>query len=129
MWIFNSEETALGEALEGMISAEPETYRRLDTKYGYGMFRRDLPPDRVRIIVDGGGGYGPMWAGFARPGLADAAVHGEFNSAPNAYVLYEMAKAVDVFVQSLYGGLPEQRHGAGTAGARGNPCKSLLYHR
>ncbi len=95
MWIFNSEETALGEALEGMISAEPETYRRLDTKYGYGMFRRDLPPDRVRIIVDGGGGYGPMWAGFARPGLADAAVHGEFNSAPNAYVLYEMAKAVD----------------------------------
>ena len=36
-----------------------------------------------------------MWAGFARQGLADAAVHGEFNCAPNAYVLYEMAKTID----------------------------------
>lgn len=95
MWIWNSEETALGEALEGILYAEPGMYERLDTKYGYGLFRKDLPANRVRIIVDGGGGYGPMWAGFARYGLADAAVHGEFNSAPNAYVLYEMAKAID----------------------------------
>lgn len=95
MWIFNSEETALGEALEGILFAEPGKYERLDTKYGYGLFRKGLPEQRVRIIVDGGGGYGPMWAGFAQPGLADAMVHGEFNCAPNAYVLYEMAKTID----------------------------------
>lgn len=95
MWIFNSEETALREALEGILSAEPGKYGRLDTKYGCGLFLKGLPDDRVRIIVDGGGGYGPMWAGFAQQGLADAMVQGEFNCAPNAYVLYEMAKTID----------------------------------
>lgn len=95
MWIWNSEETALREALEGILYAEPGIYEKLDTKYGCGLFRKHLPEDQVRVIVDGGGGYGPMWAGFARQGLADAAVHGEFNCAPNAYVLYEMAKTID----------------------------------
>lgn len=95
MWIFNSEETALYEALEGIRSAEPGKYGRLDTKYGYGLFCKELADGRVRIIVDGGGGYGPMWAGFAQQGLADAMVQGEFNCAPNAYVLYEMAKTID----------------------------------
>ena len=34
MWIWNSEETALREALEGILYAEPGIYEKLDTKYG-----------------------------------------------------------------------------------------------
>lgn len=95
MLIFNKEETALDEALQGLLFAEPMKYKKLDTQYGYGINRTDLPEGCVRIILDGGGGYGPMWLGFAQTGLADAVVEGNFNCAPNAYVLYEMAKQID----------------------------------
>lgn len=95
MRIWNSKETAHDEALDGMLDANPGKYTRLSTEYGYGIYRNNLPVNQVRIIINGGGGYGPMWAGFADNGLADAMVHGNFDSAPNAYVLYEMAKSID----------------------------------
>ena len=92
---WNSRESALDEALNGIMRACPGKYTRLPSEYGYGLYRNNLPEKQVRIIVNGGGGYGPMWSGFAEEGLADAIVHGNFDSAPNAYVLYEMAKAID----------------------------------
>lgn len=95
MRIWNSKETAHEEALKGMMLANPGKYTRLSTKYGYGLYRNDLEKNKVRIIINGGGGYGPMWSGFADDGLADAMVHGNFDSAPNAYVLYEMAKTIE----------------------------------
>lgn len=95
MRLWNSREKALDEALKGIMRARPGKYTRLPSEYGYGLYRNDLAEGQVRIIVDGGGGYGPMWSGFAEDGLADAIVHGNFDSAPNAYVLYEMAKMID----------------------------------
>lgn len=95
MRLWNSRESAHEEALQGIMLANPGKYTRLSSEYGYGLYRNNLPDNQVRIIINGGGGYGPMWAGFADDGLADAMVHGKFDSAPNAFVLYEMAKAVD----------------------------------
>lgn len=95
MRFWNSRETALNEALNGIKRACPGKYTRLETEYGYGLYRNNISSNRVRIIVDGGGGYGHMWSAFAEEGLADAMVHGNFDSAPNAYVLYEMAKNID----------------------------------
>lgn len=93
MW--NKKENAHDQALKGILRANPGKYQRLSTKYGYGLYLNVLTKNQVRIIVNGGGGYGPMWSGFADAELADAMVHGEFDSAPNAYVLYEMAKTID----------------------------------
>ena len=95
MRLWNDRKTALSEAMDGILMANPDKYERLSTVYGYGLYRRHLPEKRVRIILSGGGGYGPMWSGFAEDGLADAVVHGNFDCAPNAYALYEMAKTVD----------------------------------
>lgn len=95
MRIWNAEENAHKEAILGMMFARPEKYRQLQTDYGYGLYLADLQQRRVRIIINGGGGYGPMWPGFADEGLADAMVHGDFNCAPNAYVLYEMARKIE----------------------------------
>lgn len=94
MRIWNARETAHEEMLKGMFMADPGKYMRLESEYGYGIYRKNLPADCVRIVINGGGGYGPMWAGMADVGLADAMVHGNFSSAPNAYVLYEMAKTI-----------------------------------
>lgn len=95
MRVWNSGESAHEEALQGIMLANPGKYTRLPSPYGYGLYRTNLPQNQVRIIINGGGGYGPMWAGFADEGLADAMVHGNFDSAPNAFVLYEMAKTID----------------------------------
>lgn len=78
---WNSRESALDEALNGIMRACPGKYTRLPSEYGYGLYRNNLPENQVRIIVNGGGGYGPMWSGFAEEGLADAIVHGNFDSA------------------------------------------------
>lgn len=95
MRIWNLRETAHEEAIKGLMTANPGKYIRLSTKYGYGIYQKKMPQKQVRIIINGGGGYGPMWLGFADEGLADAMVHGNFDSAPNAYVLYEMAKTIE----------------------------------
>ncbi|MFV0361547.1 MAG: dihydroxyacetone kinase subunit DhaK [Suipraeoptans sp.] len=95
MRLWNKKDNAPNQALEGIVLANPDKYTRLSSKYGYGLYRKNLPSNQVRIIINGGGGYGPMWSGLADDNLADAMVHGEFDSAPNAYVLYEMAKEID----------------------------------
>lgn len=95
MHIWTEKEDALDKSIKGFICANPEKYDRLETEYGYGLCCKNLPDNQVRVIVNGGGGYGPMWMGLADDGLADAMVEGSFDSAPNAYVLYEMAKKID----------------------------------
>ena len=90
--MFNSTESALDEAMNGILTADPGRCERLETEYGYGIYRRNLKENCVRVILNGGGGIGPMWAGCAAEGLSDGIVHGEFDSAPNAYTIYEMAK-------------------------------------
>jgi len=93
--MFNETETALSEAADGLLFACGGAYEKLAADFGCCVIRRSLPADRVRIIVDGGGGYGPMWLEFAAPGLADAIVCGDFNSAPNAYTLFDAGRRID----------------------------------
>lgn len=95
MRIYNEEATALRDALDGLLFLRQGACCAMDTPYGYALYRHELAPEKVRIIIGGGGGLGPMWAGFCEAGLADAVVHGEFDCAPNAYVLYEMAKRIE----------------------------------
>ena len=93
--MFNSIESALDEAMNGVLTADPGRCERLETEYGYGIYRSNLKENCVRVILNGGGGIGPMWAGCVAEGLSDGIVHGEFDSAPNAYTIYEMAKKLD----------------------------------
>lgn len=95
MPLWGNDKTALGQAFDGFAAVHGQSFKKLQTKYGYAIYRTDCSNHKVRIIMNGGGGYGPMWLGFAANKLADAIVEGEFNSAPNAYVLYEMAKKID----------------------------------
>ena len=93
--IWNSKDSALSEAAKGFLRSCPFGIRRLESEYGIGLFRTDMRSGTVRVIVNGGGGKGPMWLTFLGEGIADATVSGAMAAAPNAYVLYEMAKVVD----------------------------------
>ena len=87
-----SAEKALKYKLLGMMEARPGMFGRLDTDYSNALYVKKTNPQRVQIIANGGGGYGPLYSGFIGPGLADATCEGNFDTAPNAYALYELAK-------------------------------------
>ncbi|MCI6699672.1 MAG: dihydroxyacetone kinase subunit DhaK [Lachnospiraceae bacterium] len=95
MNLWDDDATAIENAEEGFLESSGGKFTKLDSKYGTGIYRSDLEKDRVHIIVNGGGGYGPMWIGFCGAGIADASVNGYLAAAPNAYVLYEMGRAVN----------------------------------
>lgn len=56
------------------------------------LMKRTLTPDRVAVIISGGGSDGPLLPAYVGEGLADACVIGAPYSAPNAYALYEAGK-------------------------------------
>lgn len=81
-------------ALQGIVHSTNEDYRIFNSECGYGIYKV-CHVKRVMIIVAGGAGEGPMWAGLVADGLADAAIFGEKNCAPNAFAMYEMGKRMN----------------------------------
>lgn len=93
-FISNNELDIVKDSLEGMIIAEPNKYERIYNEFSYILRKKRLTKDNVRIIISGGGGYGPLFAGFVHDSLADVVCSGYFNCAPNAYAIYDSAKHV-----------------------------------
>lgn len=94
MKLLNSIDTALDEMLKGLLQAQPGEYERIENEYSYALVRKNRKPGKVGIMVNGGGGWGPLFPGMTGEGLADAMVHGDFNCAPNAWLIYETAKQI-----------------------------------
>lgn len=78
----------------GMVRSHPEKWEILPTNTSSGILMRKGIPESFPfvIIVSGGAGNGPLFAGYAADGLADAVVAGSAFAAPNAYALYETGK-------------------------------------
>lgn len=92
--IINQKEHVLDELIDGIMDAEPNKFVRVENQHSYTLHKKDIKDDRVQIIISGGGGYGPLFPGFVGDGLADAVCHGDFDCAPNAYAIYEVAKKI-----------------------------------
>ncbi|MEM1483799.1 dihydroxyacetone kinase subunit DhaK [Oscillospiraceae bacterium PP1C4] len=92
--IFNQKTTAFKELISGILSAQPDDFVEIENLYSYTLHKKRIMDDRVQIVISGGGGYGALFPGFVGEGLADAVCQGDFDCAPNAYALYEVAKAV-----------------------------------
>ena len=93
--IINEKTAALKEALDGVIAAQPGDFVRPESLYCHSLFKKDIIPDKVQIIIAGGGCTGSLFGGFVGEGLADAVCYGDFDCAPNAYTLYDIAKTVN----------------------------------
>ena len=93
--IFNTRETALSEAIAGILTAQPDDYVQIPNLYSFTLHRKHIKENRVQVVTSGGGGYGPQFPGFVGEGLADAVSHGDFDCAPNAYSIYEVSKIID----------------------------------
>ncbi|MEV0278717.1 dihydroxyacetone kinase family protein [Streptomyces sp. NPDC050610] len=80
--------------IEGLADAYARTVRRVpDT---YGVVGRHAPrPGKVAVVIGGGSGHYPAFAGLVGPGFADAAAIGDVFASPSAEQVYRTARAAD----------------------------------
>jgi dihydroxyacetone kinase len=90
--IYNDPADFSGEALSGFASAFPRYVQQVPG----GLVRAGpLSPGRVAVVVGGGTGHDPAFAGWVGPGMADGAVVGDVFASPSAQQIVSVALAAD----------------------------------
>jgi dihydroxyacetone kinase-like protein len=91
--ILNDPRDVVTEALEGLVAASQEKLRLVDGTTA--VVRSRLDAARVGLLIGGGSGHEPLFAGFVGEGLADAAACGNVFAAPTPDVILAATRAVD----------------------------------
>ncbi|QXI65762.1 L-erythrulose 1-kinase (plasmid) [Paracoccus marcusii] len=103
--LLNAPEDIVTEALAGMIAAHPDILA-LEGPTRRAVVAVDGPRDgKVGIVIGGGSGHEPAFAGYVGRGLADAAAVGNVFASPGPQQIMDAAHAVDggAGVLFLYG--------------------------
>ena len=89
--------------LDGFVTAYGRTVRKVPD--AYGVIRREggTRPGKVAVVIGGGCGHYPAFAGLVGPGLADGAVVGDVFTSPSAEQVYRTARAADTGAGVLFG--------------------------
>jgi dihydroxyacetone kinase len=90
--LFNDPAEFADEVLDGFVAAHPHLVRRVPG----GVIRAAAPvPGQVAVVVAGGAGHYPAFAGLVGPGLAHGAAIGNIFASPSAQRIYSVSSAVD----------------------------------
>lgn len=90
--IFADPESFVDDALEGFARANGDLIRRVDG----GIVRaRPLEAGRVAVVIGGGSGHYPAFAGLVGAGVAAGAVCGNIFSSPSARQVVSVARAAN----------------------------------
>lgn len=73
--ILNDPANVVTELLDGLVAVSDGRLTRLGALTA--VIRADLAADKVALVIGGGSGHEPMFAGFVGEGLADGAACGE----------------------------------------------------
>lgn len=90
--IFTDPDTFVDDALAGFVLAHRGEVRRVD---GGVVRARPLRPGQVAVVIGGGSGHYPAFAGFVGHGLASGAVCGNVFTSPSAGQAMRVAQAVE----------------------------------
>ncbi|MFE5336553.1 dihydroxyacetone kinase family protein [Isoptericola sp. NPDC056573] len=91
-YVHNRPEDFAREALSGLVKAHPGTLRRVPG----GVARAEgTRPGKVAVVVGGGSGHYPAFAGLVGEGVADAAVCGEVFASPSTRQVLDVCRAAD----------------------------------
>ena len=90
--VFNDPSNFALEAVSGMASAYPQYLKAV---HGGAVRATASPTGQVAVIVGGGSGHFPAFAGWVGPGMAHGAVCGNVFASPSASQAYSVAKAAD----------------------------------
>ncbi len=81
--LMNAPEEIIPEMIEGMLAAHPDMLK-LEGESGRAVVAVDGPRDgKVGIVIGGGSGHEPAFAGYVGRGLADAAAVGNVFASPS----------------------------------------------
>lgn len=90
--IYNDPADFAAETLSGFVRAFPGYVQQVPG----GVVRADAPkPGKVAIVIGGGSGHYPAFAGWVGPGMADGAVVGDVFASPSAHRVVSVATAAD----------------------------------
>lgn len=104
--IFNDPAEFAEDALEGFVHLHGKYVRRVSG----GVVRRYRPNQpKVAVVVGGGSGHYPAFAGLVGPGYADGAVVGNIFTSPSSHFAYAVGKQADagrgvIFAYGNYAG-------------------------
>ncbi|KAA9132295.1 dihydroxyacetone kinase family protein [Microbacterium caowuchunii] len=127
-YVLNDPADFADEAAAGFVAAHRGLVRRVPG----GVARATATPSgQVAVVIGGGSGHYPAFAGLVGPGLAHAAVMGNVFASPSAQQVYSAAKAVatDAGVLLSYGNYAGDVLNFDQAEARlnaeGIPCRTV----
>jgi dihydroxyacetone kinase-like protein len=103
--LINNPDAVVDEMVEGMLAAHPRHLRRVEGQRRALVAVEGPRPGKVGIVVGGGSGHEPTFAGLVGRGLADAVAVGNVFASPPPAPILACAKAVDggAGVLFLYG--------------------------
>ncbi len=104
--IYNDPTEFTDEALEGFVDLHAHHVRRV---MGGVVRRRRATTPKVTVLVGGGSGHYPAFAGVVGPGFADGAVVGNLFTSPSAAQAYSVGRAAQsgagiIFTYGNYAG-------------------------
>jgi dihydroxyacetone kinase len=92
--VYNAEHGFKDEFLEGLTAAYARYLRRIPG--ASGVMSVAAPTDgRVSVIIGGGSGHYPAFAGLVGPGLCDGAIVGDIFTSPSSEQAYRCIRALD----------------------------------
>lgn len=104
--VFNDPAVFTEESMAGLVSVHSTLLRQVVG----GVVSRGVTKDgKVSVVVGGGSGHYPMFAGLVGPGMADGAVVGNIFTSPSAQYAYSVGRHADrgagvVFCYGNYAG-------------------------
>lgn len=91
-WLFDNPAQFADESLEGFVAAFGQYVTRVDG----GVVRSTVTPQgQVALVIGGGSGHYPAFAGLVGPGLAAGSVCGNMFASPAAAQVYRVSKIAD----------------------------------
>lgn len=90
--IFDNPANFADEALDGFVAANRGYVARVD---GGVVRSTEVPAGQVALVVGGGSGHYPAFAGLVGPGLAAGSACGNMFASPSAGQVYRVAKAAN----------------------------------
>lgn len=92
--VLNSPHSFKDELIEGLTRAHPQLVERVPNASGVRAIGAPFA-GRVAVLIGGGSGHYPAFAGLVGPGLATGAAMGEVFTSPSSEQVYRCAKAID----------------------------------
>ena len=105
--IINQADDVVSEMMEGFVAAYDRYYEKVGDVNG--ILYKNHRKNQVGLVIGGGSGHDPMFAGFVGRGLADAAACGNVFASPDPGTIMEVGQAVNggrgvLFIYGNYAG-------------------------